>query len=929
MPVPARTRHGARARWRLAVALVAGLSLTACSYPVQRNGSVVVAGKARFEFLTPSLARLEYSPTGQFVNAPSVVVQKRAWPAVEVRARRSGGWLIASSRDVTVRYRLYSGRFKPGTLEVTWRNRGGTVHTWHPGQPNVGDLGGLTDSLDNVSRANLVPGRGGLESPVHDLIPGIDVWLARAEPGLLSRSGYGLINDSGTPVWNAAHTWIEPRRPRNDQDWYLFAYGAHYRRALREYAELCGHVPMIPRYVLGPMVTDMNFEYFPGSAQVHSLLFARYGERHLKRELSRLRRDRIPVDTLVLDFGWHDYGWQGGYDWSPLIAHPHRFIRWLHAHGLKLALNDHPGYANTRESGLSYHDSQAGEVLHDLGRSLPPRPTFTVDLKRRWRFSPGPYAPGSAGRGARWRPIRVGLSWQAQGAHGRKGIGWYRARVRLPEHLPAHLYLYLGGASGPYRLFVNGKPVPHDHVQWPQRRTYAEVSSAVVAGAVNRFVLRIESGPEGGGLLFTPTVLRNVPPPPPIRFNLAKRRQAQVFMHDLHAPLIHAGVNFWWIDGGSGAARMPGMNPQLSQLWTNELYYDAQQRETGRRAFILARYGGWGSERYPGFFTGDTYSQWPVLAYEVAFSARGGNELIDYISNDIGGFHGGKIPFALYARWIEFGAFSPILRMHSAHENPLQGNLRMPWTYGARGVSLMRKYFTLHTELIPYLYTYAWVAHRRSLPIMRPLYLEGVPAAQAYRHTHEYFLGHDLLVAPVLAASGTRTVYLPAGRWIDLFTGRRYAGGKSFTARYPIDQVPVFVRSGSVIPEQQPSAYSDAKRLDPLVLQVYGSGDGRFDLYQDDGVSLDYLKGDYAMTPIVYSTRAGVHRLVIGPTRGRYRGQLRSRGYVLDIHAARRPESLALDGHDVATWSWRRATGTARVQLPSHSIRSRVTVTWH
>ena len=83
------------------------------------------------------------------------------------------------------------------------------------------------------------------------------------------------------------------------------------------------------------------------------------------------------------------------------------------------------------------------------------------------------------------------------------------------------------------------------------------------------------------------------------------------------------------------------------------------------------------------------------------------------------------------------------------------------------------------------------------------------------------------------------------------------------------------------------------------------------------------------MTPIVYSTRAGVHRLVIGPTRGRYRGQLRSRGYVLDIHAARRPESLALDGHDVATWSWRRATGTARVQLPSHSIRSRVTVTWH
>jgi hypothetical protein len=113
------------------------------------------------------------------------------------------------------------------------------------------------------------------------------------------------------------------------------------------------------------------------------------------------------------------------------------------------------------------------------------------------------------------------------------------------------------------------------------------------------------------------------------------------------------------------------------------------------------------------------------------------------------------------------------------------------------------------------------------------------------------------------------------------------------------------------------------------VLQVYGSGDGRFDLYQDDGVSLDYLKGDYALTPIVYSTRDGLHRLVIGPTRGTFRGQLRSRAYAIDIHAVHRPESLAVDGHDVATSSWARATGTAGVLLPAHNIRSRVTVTWH
>ncbi len=919
-------RSDGRGLWRLGAAATAvAVLLAACARaPVVQHGSTVVAGKARFEFLTASLVRMEYSPSGRFVNAPSVVVQKRNWPGVEVHVNRRDGWMIASSSAVTVRYRLRSGRFRPDNLQVVWKDAPGTTHHWRPGQRDPLNLGGLTYSLDNVSRANLPAGGSAAASPVNDIVPGTDVPLSRAQPGLLSRAGFGLINDSGTPVWNARHTWIEPRRPAHDQDWYLFAYGAHYRRALREYAELCGPVPMIPRYVLGPMVTDLNFEYFPGSAAVHDPAFARYGEQHIKRELDRLRNAHIPVDTLVLDFGWHDYGWQGGYDWSPLIPHPRRFMGWLRQHGFKLALNDHPGYANTGKSDVSYQDSHASEVLRALGRPLPPQPTFDLDLAKLWQFSAGPYTPGKPSR-AHWQPVQVGFTWQAQLLRGHHGEGWYRVTVELPIELPRHLYLYLGGVAKSYRLFVNGNPVPHTRARWPLRLTYADVSNALVPGAVNTIALRVRTGPRGGGLVFGPTAIRDVPPPPPIRFNLANRLQATVFMRDLHAPLVHEGVSFWWVDGGSGAARMPGLNPQL---WTNELYYEATQRESGRRGFILARYGGWGSERYPAFFTGDTYSQWPVLAYEVAFSVRGGNELVDYISHDIGGFHGGRIPFALYARWIEFGAFGPILRMHSAHENPYEGNLRMPWTYGAQGVSLMRRYFTLHTELIPYLYTYAWVAHRRALPIMRPLYLSGVHGPQAYRHPHEYFLGRDLLVAPVVDASGVRAVYLPPGQWIDWFTGKHYTGGRTFTSHYAVSDTPVFVRAGSVIPEQGPSAYSDAKPLDPLVLQVYGSGDSRFDLYQDDGVSLDYRKGQYALTPIVYSTHAGLHRLVIGPTHGAYRGQLTARGYALRIHARRRPGALTVDGRPDTAVHWNAAHGVARLEISRRTIRDQAVVTW-
>ena len=918
----AATRRTGRAGGAAAVALLLGACAHA-THPVQR-GSTIVAGRARFEFLTPSLVRLEYSPARVFVDAPSVVVRKRSWPAVVVRIRSQRGWLVASSAALSVRYRLHSGRFTPGNLEVSWKTTGGARRRWHPGQRDPRNLGGLTYSLDNVSSVNLPPGRANLDSPVNDVIPGIDVRLAPAQPGLLSRSGYGLIDDSVTPVWNAAHTWIEPRRVSGGQDWYLFAYGSHYRRALREYAELCGPVPMIPRYVLGPMVTDLNFEYFPGSPTVRSTAFARYGERHIERELARLRHERIPVDTLVLDFGWHNYGWQGGYDWTPLIAHPLRFMRWLHGHGFKLALNDHPGYANTEESGLSYHDSQAPEVLRGLGLPQPPRSTFTLDLTGQWRFSDGPYVPGSADT-ARWHPVRVGFTWRTQGLRGQDGTAWYRATVRVPAGAPQHLYLYLGGVRQSYQLFVNGTPMRHSHVQWPRRLTTADLSQALVRGGINTIALRVRSGPQGGGLMFGPTAIRNLLAPAPIRFNLADARQAAVFMRDLHAPLVREGVDFWWVDGGSGAARMAGLNPQL---WTNEVYDRAARRESGERPFILARYGGWGSERYPGLFTGDTYSEWPVLAYEVAFSARAGNELIDYVSHDIGGFHGRKIPFDLYARWIEFGAFGPLLRMHSAHENPIEGNLRMPWTYGARGIALMRRYFKLHTELIPYLYTYAWVAHRRALPILRPLYLEGVTGAEAYRHPHEYFLGDELLVAPVLDASGRRAVYLPPGQWIELFTGAHLAGGQTVSAHYGTSDTPVFVRAGSVIPEQVPSAYSDALRLDPLVLQVYGSGNGRFDLYQDDAVSMAYRKGRYALTPILYRTQAGLHSLRIGPTRGAYRGQLAARGYMLRIHTRRRPGALAVDGRAIKGLRWDATRGVAQVRLPQSSIRQQVVITW-
>jgi Glycosyl hydrolases family 31/Domain of unknown function (DUF5110) len=921
-------------------ALLTGLIaavLLACSGT--SSGPTIVTGNARFEFLTPSLVRMEYSAAGHFVDAPSAVVLRRDWPKVSVRTTQQDGWLVAQTAQMTLRYRLQSGEFAAGNLEVTWKDAAGTVRSWHPGDKDPLNLGGLPYSLDNLSQDNLPAGRSDADTPVNDIIPGIDLTLPEAKPGLLSRAGYAFIDDSPTPVWNARRTWIEPRQPREGEDWYLFVYQADYPQVLRDYAELCGPVPMIPRYAFAPMMTDLNFEYFPGSWESQQPDLQHYNQQYLEEEVSRLRRELIPFDTLILDFAWHNYGWDGGYDWSPLIPQPHEFSQWLHQQGLKLSLNDHPGYINTQENILSPQDSHAARVLTDLGRAVPLHPSFDLDVSQLWQFAPDSHDAGLTERwyvgghpvSARWQPSRVGRSWQAQGYPGYQGVGWYRATVRLPPQLPPKLYLYLGEVRQSYRLFVNGQEATHSSIHWPQRLTYADISRYLVPGRQNLLVLRVEpahgeGGESDGGLLLEPVAIRDVEPPRRIYFDLSNQQQAEIFMRDLHAPLMGEGVDFWWVDGGSGAVDMPGLN---EQLWTNKVFFDFTQQHSGRRGFILGRYGDWGSERYPAFFTGDTYSQWPVLAYEVAFTARGGNVLMPYISHDIGGFHGARIDFDLYARWIEFGTFSPILRMHSAHENPRDGNARMPWNYGDAGTALMRKYFTLRMQLLPYLYSYSWRAHTESMPILRPLYLAYPQLEEAYHHSHEYLFGAELLVAPVIDPSGDATIYLPPGEWLDFFSGKRYPGGTTFTAHYAVDETPVFARAGALIPEQHVSETSAAPPAEPLIINVYGSGSGHFDLYEDDGISLAYAKGAYAVTSLTYSSGGdGTHHLTIGPATGSFAGQSAQRSYELHIHSSAAPTSLAVDGRDAGQPRWDAAQATAILTLPARSVHDRIEVTW-
>ena len=280
------------------------------------------------------------------------------------------------------------------------------------------------------------------------------------------------------------------------------------------------------------------------------------------------------------------------------------------------------------------------------------------------------------------------------------------------------------------------------------------------------------------------------------------------------------GVAFWWLDWCCDASTvsMPGLTPDA---WIGHLYAQEMVNQ-GQRGFVLARIGssnGHPQEVYPAgpwsdhtsaiAFTGDAWGTWNTLAEEVAFTPDEATIGEPYVSDDIGSFlgpppQGTQDPADLYDRWVQFGTFQPILRLHSNNEQ------RLPWQYPQPVRSITEAFLRLREALIPYTYTLAVQAHQDGLPMARPLYLDYPEQAAAYSHPGEYLYGSDMLVAPVTSPGSLAdtTVWIPPGRWVDYFTGATFHGPMITTLSVPLNRMPVLIRAGSTIPEQSTSTTS-------------------------------------------------------------------------------------------------------------------------
>lgn len=347
----------------------------------------------------------------------------------------------------------------------------------------------------------------------------------------------------------------------------------------------------------------------------------------------------------------------------------------------------------------------------------------------------------------------------------------------------------------------------------------------------------------------------------PVKFDITDPVYMDAYFRFLHHPEEDRGVDFWWLDWQQEiSTAIEGLDPLP---WLNQLHWEDMERRDKngcRRPLCFSRFGGPGAGRYPIGFSGDTKTSWKSLAYQPWFTATASNVLYGYWSHDIGGHAPGPVEAELYLRWIQFGVYSPILRTHTTKSPDAE---RRIWRFEDPYSTLMADQLRLRYELVPYIYTANRRACETGISLLRPMYYDWPETETAYEAKDQYFFGDDWIVSPVITPSepsnglAAKRTWLPEGDWWDLAWGRMVGGGRWIDGDYGIGETPVFARAGSIRP-----ILEGVRRLVPgsyptLCFECLPGGDGSYVLYEDDGVSQDYLAGK--------SVWLGIRQVVKGP----------------------------------------------------------------
>ena len=417
-----------------------------------------------------------------------------------------------------------------------------------------------------------------------------------------------------------------------------------------------------------------------------------------------------------------------------------------------------------------------------------------------------------------------------------------------------------------------------------------------------------------------------------IPWKLEDKQFAKSFFKNFIRPFEKQGVDFWWLDWQQYLTS-PYTDGLGETFWCNHVFFnEMKNNRPDRRPLIFHRWGGLGSHRYQIGFSGDTFINYPTLAFEPYFTATASNVGYGYWGHDLGGHMSDKVQDVndpeLLLRWVQFGVFTPIFRTHATKGTQIN---RLIWTYD--NFDKMNQAVKLRYALFPYLYTMARKCYDTGVGICRPLYYEHPEADEAYSNEGEYYFGDDILVAPVVEASengvSKKTIWFPEGNWWSVAHNKMINGGKSETFEFTLDEIPYFYKEGSVIVHNPASVKSMTERPDNLIVNIVAGKSGEFELYEDSGDSNDY-DHNYATTLISHKREGKKGVYTISARKGSSDGLASERGYELKIFNTDKPKGKAIvDGKKVDV-KYDAASRCTIVNLPkaSCSIDRKVTVSY-
>jgi alpha-D-xyloside xylohydrolase len=326
------------------------------------------------------------------------------------------------------------------------------------------------------------------------------------------------------------------------------------------------------------------------------------------------------------------------------------------------------------------------------------------------------------------------------------------------------------------------------------------------------------------------------------------------------------------------------------------LYQHQRSVSSDKRVFILTRSAFAGQQHYgANTWSGDVTASWDALRNQISAGLNFSLSDIPYWNSDIGGFFLSKFRKKLddagyrelYARWIQFGTFCPMMRSHGT-DAP-----REIYQFGKKGDKVydaIDKYINLRYSLLPYIYSASWDITANQSTMMRALMMDFASDKQALDINDEYMFGKSLLVCPVtkpmysketkedFSTLKSRELYLPNGTgWYDFWTGEKFTGGQTIKKEAPIDIIPLFVKAGSIIPIGPKVQFAAEKKWDNLEIRIYEGANGEYTLYEDENDNYNYEKGVYSTIDFSWNDAKKV--LIINERKGAFPGMLTERKF--------------------------------------------------